>query len=42
MDKRLITTSSLFRLMRRVLPEYLLLHLFGRRIPLYASGRRAR
>ena len=32
MDKRLITTSPLFRVARLVLPEALLLHLFGRRI----------
>ena len=32
MDKQLITTSALFRLVRLVLPERLLLHLFGRRI----------
>ena len=31
MDKRLITTSPLFRLARLVLPEQLLLHWFGRK-----------
>ena len=38
MDKRLITTGLLFRLARLVLPEHLLLHLFGRRIAV--RGRR--
>jgi len=42
MDNRLITTSPLFRLARLVLPESLLLHLFGRRIPIASTGRRAR
>jgi hypothetical protein len=41
MDMRLITTSPLFRLARLVLPEFLLLHLFGRRIRV-AATRRAR
>ena len=33
MDKRLITTIPVFKLARLVLPEHVLLHLFGRRIP---------
>ena len=33
MDKRLITTSPLFKLARLVLPEQLLLHWFGRLAP---------
>jgi hypothetical protein len=39
MDKRLITTSPLFRLARLALPEALLLHLFGRRIGVRAGRR---
>ena len=39
MDKRLITTSPLFRLARLVLPEHLLLHLFGRRVAVRADRR---
>ena len=41
MDKRLITTSPLFKLARLVLPEHLLLQWFGRRIAVRtaASGR---
>ncbi len=39
MDKRLITTSPLFRLARLVLPENLLLHLFGRRVAVHATAR---
>ena len=42
MDKRLITTSPLFRLARLVLGEHLLLHLFGRRVAVAADGRRPR
>lgn len=44
MDKRLITTSPLFRLARLVVPEHLLLHWFGRRVavrPDRRDGRRA-
>jgi hypothetical protein len=42
MNKRLITTHPLFRLARLLLPEGLLLHWFGRRVPLRtAAGRRA-
>jgi hypothetical protein len=41
MDKRLITTTPLYRLIRLVLPEHLLLHLFGRRVPVAADRRRA-
>jgi hypothetical protein len=37
MDKRLITTHSLFRLARLVVPESLLLHWFGRRITVKTS-----
>jgi hypothetical protein len=37
MDKRLITTSPLFKLARLVLPEHLLLHWFGRRIVVRAG-----
>lgn len=37
MDKRLITTHPLFRLARRVLPEALLLHWFGRRLQIRAD-----
>jgi hypothetical protein len=40
MDKRTITTSPLFRVARLVLPETLLLYLFGRRIPVAAARRR--
>lgn len=40
MDKRLITTSPLFRLARLVLPEGLLLHLFGSRLGVRAHRRR--
>jgi hypothetical protein len=40
MDKQLITTSPLFRLARLVLPEGLLLHLFGRRVAVRADRRR--
>jgi hypothetical protein len=40
MDKRTITTSPLFRLARLVLPDAVLLHLFGRRIPVAARRRR--
>jgi len=40
MDKRTITISPLFRLARLVLPEPILLHLFGRRIPVSAARRR--
>jgi len=40
MDKRVITTTPLFRLARLLLPESLLLHLFGRRIAI-ASTRRS-
>jgi hypothetical protein len=36
MDKRLITTSPLFKLARLVLPEHLLLHWFGRRVAVRA------
>jgi hypothetical protein len=42
MDKRIITTSLLFRLAQRVLPESVLLHLFGRRITVAATRRRVR
>jgi hypothetical protein len=42
MDKRLITTTPLFRLIRLVLPERLLLQLFGRKIPVAADRRVAR
>jgi hypothetical protein len=42
MDKRIITTSPLFRLARLVLPEIVLLHLFGRRISVAAVRRRSR
>ena len=38
MDKRLITTTPLFKLARLVLPEHVLLHLFGRRIPVGVAG----
>ena len=41
MDKQLITTSPLFRLARLVVPEYLLLHWFGRRVAVRARGSRA-
>ena len=37
MDKRLITTSPLFKLARLVIPEHLLLHWFGRRIAVRAG-----
>ena len=40
MDKRLITTSPLFKLARLVLPEHLLLHWFGRRIAVRLTARR--
>ena len=42
MDKRLITTTPLFKLARLVLPEYLLLQWFGRKIPVRTESRRAR
>jgi len=42
MDKRSITTTPLFKLARLVLPEHLLLHWFGRRIPVTAGRRVAR
>lgn len=42
MNKRLITTTPLFKLARLVLPEHLLLQWFGRRIPVPVPGRRAR
>ena len=42
MDKRLITTSPLFRLARRVVPEHLLLQWFGRRIAVRADRRNGR
>jgi hypothetical protein len=41
MNKRLVTTAPLFRLARLILPEHLLLHWFGRRIPLAVARRRA-
>ena len=40
MDKRLITTSSLFRLARLFLPEGLLLQVFGRPLAVRADHRR--
>ena len=40
MDKRLITTTPLFRLARRLLPEHVLLHWFGRRIPVTIAAKR--
>lgn len=40
MNKRLITTHPLFRLARLVLPEHVLLHWFGRRIPVAADRTR--
>jgi len=40
MDKRLITTTPLFKLARLVLPEHLLLHWFGRRIAVRQTPRR--
>lgn len=40
MNKSLITTHLLFRLARFVLPEHLLLHWFGRRIPVTAERSR--
>ena len=42
MDKRLITTGPLFRLARLVLPQSLLLHLFGRRVPIAVTQPPAR
>jgi hypothetical protein len=42
MDKRLISPTPLFRLVRLVLPEHLLLRLFGRRIPIAADRRAPR
>lgn len=41
MDKRLITTTPLFKLARLVLPEYLLLQWFGRKVPVRVQSRRA-
>ena len=40
MNKRLITTTPLFKLARLVVPEQLLLHWFGRRVMVVAGGRR--
>jgi hypothetical protein len=40
MDKRLITTTPLFKLALLVLPEHLLLHWFGRRIAVRHAPRR--
>jgi hypothetical protein len=40
MDKRLITTSPLFKLARLVFPEQLLLQWFGRRVPVHVGRRR--
>ena len=42
MDKRLITSGPLFRLARLVLPQSLLLHLFGRRVPIAVTHPPAR
>ena len=42
MDKRLITTSAWFKLIRLVVPEHLLLHWFGRRAAVVAGRRAAR
>lgn len=43
MDKRriagMVTTGPLFRLVRLVLPQYVLLHLFGRRVRVAADRR---
>jgi hypothetical protein len=40
MNNRQTTTAYLFRLARLVLPEHVLLHLFGRRAPVAAAARR--
>ena len=39
MDKRLITTSPLFRLAILLLPQRVLLNLFGRRVAVRADRR---